>query len=776
MEKGTMNKRKAVNGILSTFTALAMLAQGLCFSTITRTPKVNADINNLVLDSNASYDATSGTYKLNVTISDNTATGNLSVPKSEFAPETVVTAAAGVSSSYTVGEAGWYAIQISGGNGGDGGTAYAYSNKNMTDLEATASGGKGAAGYSTIVYKHFAAGDQIAYSVGTDGKRGADHSKYATGTDWAISHGGGAGTYSTITVNSTGVIVAGGGGGGGGGGAGTRNALSDVYIHRDGEDAKTTSSNENSYALATYAGYTSIDTKIATDGSNAGYLVNGNGGKSGSHYINSSYQTDASGLSGKGSAQTNFSNLTKLTSAGVVITILETDAHLNASSTKTIEQLKSELAPSLQGFNLSTGITGYFDVTGVSMNGNALSYSMSGSTLNITGINPTVTYSGDTVPKSTSSGFDYYEVTATADAGITITLSPKAGFLGGNDVPLTTTGVTLTKSGSGSVSAGSATNVNVPIADFAISTQDITITCGETVTMGDMVTNLPSTPAAADAWKYDYVTVSGLTGSISPKVTTTYTDFEVSISPKTSTPTSTIGATATAKTAKGTATCYVDHTVSYQLTNIEAKSSETVKAADDFSTTIKASTNYELPETITVKVGSTTLAASEYTYTRNADKTEGTIAIVRAKITDNVQISAIGYVPEDVISVTVEWNDMSFDLTRTDTWNPESHNYGEAHVTTEPSAIKVTNNSSIRVLVELSYTPNTGYESLTGSFTWDNTANPTPVSGNAFTLGKGIPDEQAETVYFCLNGSLDREDGEDLNCGKITVSLSKVTG
>lgn len=761
MEKGTMNKRKAVNGILSTFTALAMLAQGLCFSTITRTPKVNADINlpdgKLAMNSSITYDSGDSTYKLQVDVTGNVVSGEYK----EYLGVSAVNHEATTSGSFTIptGCSGVYAIQLRGGHGGNAGNA---TNTNGGSSR-TAIGGTGAAGAEVKGYIHIDAGTTINYTIGTNGSN-TDSETNSDSVTRAVTKGGGAGTFSTVSIGGTGYVVAGGGGGGGGAAAGRSRVF-------NGGSAVTNSMTTQYYETATIL---YVATK-GEDGPSVGVLESdaADAGNSGRSYnglpSNASLTSEASAI---------YTSLADLTDeyASIVITCLQLDT---PPVLPTLEEVKTDLASkTISNLALTASLSDYFEIIpdSVSMTNGSMTNSSSGNSIYITNIVPNISFSGENTPPRRDIPYDCYTITASADFSITVKMKPKAGFLGGNDVPLTTTGVTLTKSGSGSVSAGSATNVNVPIADFAISTQDITITCGETVTMGDMVTNLPSTPAAADAWKYDYVTVSGLTGSISPKVTTTYTDFEVSISPKTSTPTSTIGATATAKTAKGTATCYVDHTVSYQLTNIEAKSSETVKAADDFSTTIKASTNYELPETITVKVGSTTLAASEYTYTRNADKTEGTIAIVRAKITDNVQISAIGYVPEDVISVTVEWNDMSFDLTRTDTWNPESHDYGEAHVTTEPSAIKVTNNSSIRVLVELSYTPNTGYESLTGSFTWDNTANPTPVSGNAFTLEKGIPDEQAETVYFCLNGSLDREDGEDLNCGKITVSLSKVTG
>lgn len=723
-----MKKIKAVNSLLSVFIAATMVVQGLCTPVLARTVNINRSIlapngSNITLSDSFSFDGTN--YVMTIDVGQNSASGGY-IEATNFAPVTVVSVSSG-SSSYTVTESGWYAIQVHGGNGGNGGNAY--STKNGV-LDQTGYGGTGGEGYNATVYKKFNAGDVIGYSVGTNGSKGSDHTKEWGITDKAIAHGGTAGTYSSISVNSTNVILAGGGGGGGGGAAGQSfdNGGSPGNSHNSAD------SYNNAISYKRYS-YSTPVSRIATAGGDAYVGIGAKGGSAGDngyYFVNSMFSTNSSGLNNQGSAATNFNNLSSLTSAGVVITCLETDAHLSGGSDFTMQDLKDNLASSLQGFSLSTNISDYFDVTDVSINNNgSLSHSMSGNTLNITNINPTISYTGDTTPASSSGGFSNYTVTANGNFTITVKLTPKSGFLGGNDVPLTTSAVTLSK-GSSTETCGGATNVNVAIPNPTLEVTDITIDCGDSATKGDMITSV--TTDQGD-WKSDFVTITNTNGAdtISPTATTEYELF-VKIAPATVVPISTIGNVATEQSETKTATCYVNYSVNFALTNMEAKSSETVDGTSDYNTTIVPSDGYLLPDTVIITVAGETLDASSYTY----DNASGSITIPKDFITGNIVIGAEA--PADKLDLTYSY-EVPADG---DTFDTET--YVEAYVAGE-TIDKTFINDFVPEAVE-------GY-----SFAWDwNTTDNVPLNtmpDEAWTVtGRySINDYKLTVTYVYAEGS-----------------------
>ena len=100
-----------------------------------------------------------------------------------------------------------------------------------------------------------------------------------------------------------------------------------------------------------------------------------------------------------------------------------------------------------------------------------------------------------------------------------------------------------------------------------------------------------------------------------------------------------------------------------------------------------------------------------------------------------------------VISVDVTWGAMEF--TYSDgTWNPETHEYEGGGWTTAENAnkISVTSTSNIPVTVSYSYTQETGYSAVDGSFN-DGT---NPIISQSLPAGNTVP--QSCDAFLTLSG------------------------
>lgn len=722
-----MTKYKTLDKLISCFVASAM---SLCamlgaVPSLSRANEVNAANLNPVnpaivspsgsgnLDLSSGVTANGGNFDVTLDVTGNYVVGEYKEVISYIGNTVVNTTSNG---SYTIpsGGAGWYAIQIQGGHGGNGAGASAGNG-------ASARGGYGAAGTYIVGYIHLNEGQTISYTVGSNGNTPADAyiEKYSL-TKKALGEGGEKGGYTSVSIDGTGTVIAGGGGGGGGAGAGSEGKM--------GGDASNGNNMDTSYAGAIK------DSHLSKDGDDgyALYGVTATGGDAGQSGW--SYNGLPNGnLSGQGNAANNYNSLSSLSddTGAVVVTCLELDSHL-VSELPTLDEVKASLANSMNNnFSLTAGLSDYFDVVSVSSSNGTCTNSSSGNTINVTDIVPTITYSGEDTVARSDEGYSYYDITATANFTIIITLAPKTGFLGGNDVPLITSGITLTR-GSETDTVGSAVNVNVAIPNPTLEVADITIDCGDSATKGDMITSVTADPGD---WKSDFVTITSTNGAdtISPTATTEYELF-VKIAPATVVPTSTIGNAATEQSLTKTATCYVNYSVNFALTNMETKASETIDGTSDYNTTIVPSDGYLLPDTVIITVAGETLDASSYTY----DNASGSITIPKDFITGNIVIGAEA--PADKLDLTYSY-EVPADG---DTFDTET--YVEAYVAGE-TIDKTFINDFVPETVE-------GY-----SFAWDwNTTDNVPLDtmpDEAWTVtGRySINDYKLTVTYVYAEGS-----------------------
>lgn len=133
---------------------------------------------------------------------------------------------------------------------------------------------------------------------------------------------------------------------------------------------------------------------------------------------------------------------------------------------------------------------------------------------------------------------------------IEFTVTPKDGFLGGNQVPTNGKAAVYDKDG-GEVEAAVSPVVDVPVAQPALTVSNKVIYDGDSVALSELYNTDEYT--GENAWKADYVNIKVNTGAavdtVSPEDCTDY-DIEVIYAPK-------YDGTETAKDASGTATIHV---------------------------------------------------------------------------------------------------------------------------------------------------------------------------------------------------------------------------
>ena len=122
-----------------------------------------------------------------------------------------------------------------------------------------------------------------------------------------------------------------------------------------------------------------------------------------------------------------------------------------------------------------------------------------------------------------------------------------------------------------------------------------------------------------------------------------------------------------------------------------------------------------------------------------------------------------------VYSVDITWGSMAFTYSEgsSPTWNPATHTYssgGTGGWSHNGNKITVTNHSNTKVTANLTYTPEAGYDKISGSF--DN-ANMTIETA----VGTEVPKAPKDTAALTLSGTLASTLTDPTTVGTITVTI-----
>ncbi len=584
---------------------------------------------------------------------------------------------------------GWYYVQAWGGNGGNGGSTtltWGFYYKPFLQSEkwssgsSTRSGGTGGQGGLVSNFIYLQEGEKLYLDIGARGATGQSGSSHADARNErfaASSGGGGGGQPTTVRLNDNSTILMSAGGGGGGGGTGQVGKTYELQAGLERDDYSRGTNGRDSTVVNTSGSATSGGSGGNGSASwkqvifwSASYS-GGGAGSAGVSYKNTSFGTTQNGHILSPAAQKYAEGLTTVkedTTAGLVrITMLESeDMQLNAEQ--------------LYGLTTSGTVSKYFDIDTVDLE-TAFDYTTRTPVTNDDGsVTVTYTKSNAVVAKVTykltqnadgSTNWEAYDTYYSPDAIYTpdtvngvqgnfvrpvssidfvVTLSPKEGFLGGNDVPLVQyessgtddTGLKVTQNGQSlwlnkkDVSDYANVAVNYNFIDSNFPTEDVTITCGQSVNQADIIYSTIPLPTGENAWQGEFVKViHPPTRTVSPTVTTEY-EFTQQVAPKANAQKAVVIDSVDGVSYTKTATVYVNYTVATNLQNITYKGPDTIASGDGLSATLKADGGYLLPDSITVSVGGTTLSGTAYTY----DSETGAINIPADAITGNIVISA----------------------------------------------------------------------------------------------------------------------------------------
>lgn len=262
--------------------------------------------------------------------------------------------------------------------------------------------------------------------------------------------------------------------------------------------------------------------------------------------------------------------------------------------------------------------------------------SISGDQVNVTGFNFSENYVG-TVTEGNSVTYRGHKLV------ISFKVQPKAGFLGGNDVPTNASaGIYENSSAQTPVITFERPTVNVPIEDVTVTPADKNVyllsdltaeqlKSGATVKIGDVTLDLSEADQnyGLDPWQTEFVNI---TATVKDKDGNAVTDFkdlvddkeytiEVTVSPKTTNPTSTEGTVATVQSKSDVGNIYVFKPV-LTFKDSTAYYGETVAA--DFSGN-KVSEVWKHGETLSTTVTMTgTVPTLDITYIPDNTKLDGT--------------------------------------------------------------------------------------------------------------------------------------------------------
>lgn len=123
--------------------------------------------------------------------------------------------------------------------------------------------------------------------------------------------------------------------------------------------------------------------------------------------------------------------------------------------------------------------------------------------------------------------------------------------------------------------------------------------------------------------------------------------------------------------------------------------------------------------------------------------------------------------------VDITWGNMEFVYKAADEgqWNPDTHTYSggqDAGWSSESSDITVKNHSNKALVATLEFSPETGYEGVSGSFTNNNLS-----LASAADVSFETPDNApTETVNLSLSGDPERDFGENQTIGTVKITIN----
>lgn len=531
---------------------------------------------------------------------------------------------------YPIPEDGYYLIQAWGGNGGNG-------------LVNGGDGGVGGIGGYTNGFMYFDKGNMIIFDVGSNGSNAISNNTNG------VSTGGQASIIKyKISANNTEeayLLISGGGGGGGNGGNGW-------WSDDDGDSGYsptilTVSAEPKAPIDETYDG------DSGSTGSAGGIVgssgIGGSGGAAGENYINENLSQESTEFD---LGDVGDYNRTNEDGGAVYITCLQVDT----------EPAKNSLSTKLSNYELSFDITKYFDIGDITYSGtnsddNPVAETINDSIIAISNVDPTLT-------SGTQNGDGTVTVTSSFDFTVNIELTPKSGFLGGNDVLVLEECISLSQ-GDGCVEipeqdSSDYANVEIPYTanPTNLTTYDKTYifeTPG--VNKDDLFDFSDDTLTKTYDWEDDYVEIFqpgyDLEDELKPQITTQY-PIKMGIEPKANSIKAVVVDSVEGSTITKNATIYVENQVVYDLdfmTTSDTPNEDgyySTPFGEDYTAILTPNSGYVMPNSIQVKIGNTII--NNYTF----DSKTGEVTIPSEEITGVIIITASAKVQTFTITYTYQ--------------------------------------------------------------------------------------------------------------------------
>lgn len=634
-----------------------------------------AELNGLLVTGTKNLTYGNGTYTFSTII-------DLQSDVLEVNTGTTSISTVGNDQQWPVSISGWYYIQVWGGNGGSGGSAAAHQywcNTWCADTTTRSNGGTG--GY-VGKYVYLEAGQVLTYSVGAVGTNGTSRSSELTSSaanrnNWCSASGDGGGAGGASSISLDGVLIASAGGGGGGAG-------SIAYVNGGGNAGIDSKQRQGAAGESVTSTVTSISSIIVAAAGTSGYYTTGTNwagyrtvatfagtrGTAGNNFSNADFGTTQNGYTISLSSIEIAQGLTtskSVTSGQFAITLLESDEML-------------EKMESVYGLSTEVAFARYFDIASDSVSLKTAQTCTQTRTENADG-SYTVVYTNTTVgevarftyaitpagdgistviriwdciyaPKAVVSA-DKKSLYYSSNLQFDYTLTPKEGFLGGNDVPVLVYGQTGgvadkdTLPDCGVRISQGEDFMNLPAADptdFAnveatvdlsqyLTVQDKTIHLGDSVQKSELYTFTPPT-YGADAWEDDYATfVAPSDETYTPTQTTEY-PITTGFAPRVETAQkATIVGSLGPQEYTLYSTVYVEVPVTTNLINLTCDNPDWTLWGESFGCTVTPKAGYILPQSIAVTVGG--VETSNFTY----DSVTGTVSIDGQYVTGPIVIS-----------------------------------------------------------------------------------------------------------------------------------------
>ena len=566
--------------------------------------------------------------------------------------------------THTITEDGYYLILLRGADGGNGGDTCA---RGLGGGHSHGFGGIGAAGSHVAMLGEFVAGDTLNLTIGSKGNNvNSRNGLYGNLT----TNGGGAGGYTSVFFEGEFLAIAQGGAGGGGsygvntprGTDGSSNGASAKQnLTIAGSDFAISNINQITLSTAGANATQNID-KIFDAGTSAASYVYRENSIENFSFTDPEYQSiletdkfnefirtiDVAASAHTHGTCSNYSNndTSRKLAYKNFAELGDTPGVKIYKITRTVEK-EVEHEDLRKNFTLGGEISKYFDIVGVKVTGA------------VQADEPVITRGGE----NETSRFSVSNITANTEDSIityTVKLSPKANFLGGNDVPVLAssseyaTGLKIRRTDVTSAESddfgdldpkdsSDYANVAIPEYEFDLETHDATIVKGDSVNVSDLYDEVADIP---EDWRSDYVvlkaSLDGTDGqeTVSPVVTTEYM-LNVELAPSEDGTKAIVAQPVESIKASKPATIYVEYSVDYEgLVNITPSNTENAQYHESY-TTILDGAGHVMPDEITVTMGDRTLTVdTDYTY----DKKTGRVFINEGVIEDNLAISAIATV------------------------------------------------------------------------------------------------------------------------------------